>query len=220
MSRRPDPQRAKRGTGHRADSTAKTTEIVRQVHEGELAIALSAELPDPARATFMRAVDELGGAGRLRNVDLEALAAMAWALYRHRQAQADIEAFDVLVANPGTDPITRAALRCERRRTLKDSRDQLTLYLRVADKYALTFLSALQAGVLQLAGESMLANLNSSMAEAIVGALVRDATALPQAADVVVRTCAVPGCDETVAGRRKYCSPECKNAARKGRRRR
>jgi hypothetical protein len=51
---------------------------------------------------------------------------------------------------------------------LKVARDEGTFYLRIADQYALTFVARLRAGLLQLAGQSLMKDLHSGIAEAIV----------------------------------------------------
>lgn len=156
--RKPDPHRAKRGTGHRPQTGQKTTEIVPQVVALTLVQSMAAELPEGlARNVFVRAVDELSG--RLNDTDLEALRMMAWSLYRYEQAQQHVEANGMVVDTeygPRVNPM------------LKVARDEGAFYLKIADQYALTFVARLRAGLLQLAGQTLMQDLHSGIAEAIV----------------------------------------------------
>lgn len=156
--RKPDPNRAKRGTGNRPQAGKKTTKLVPQVVEPSLVRVIAAELPDGLpRAIFLRATGEL--AGRLNDTDLEALRMMAWSLYRHEQAQAHVEAHGLMVDTPFGPKVNPM---------LKVARDEGSFYLKIADQYALTFVARLRAGLLQLAGQSLMKDLHSGMAEAIV----------------------------------------------------
>jgi P27 family predicted phage terminase small subunit len=156
--RKPDPRRAKRGTGNQPQVGKRKTKVVPQVveitHVDAMAAGLPAGLP---REMFQRAVAEL--AGRLTDTDLEALRMLAWSVYRHQQAQQHIEEHGLVVDTafgPKVNPM------------LKQARDEAQLYLKIADQYALTFTSRLRAGLLQLAGASLMKDLHSGIAEAIV----------------------------------------------------
>lgn len=156
--RKPDPSRAQRGTGHAPQQGRKTTKVVPQVVEQGLAEIIAGELPQGLpRDIFVRAVGEL--AGRLNDTDLEALRMMAWSLYRHEQAQAHVEAHGIMVDTPYGPKVNPM---------LKVARDEGTFYLRIADQYALTFVARLRAGLLRLAGQSLMKDLHSGIAEAIV----------------------------------------------------
>lgn len=156
--RKPDPKRAKRGTGHVPQQGKKTTKVVPQVVEASLVQTIAGELPQGLpRDIFVRAVGEL--AGRLNDTDLEALRMLAWSLYRHEQAQAHVEAHGIMVDTPFGPKVNPM---------LKVARDEGTFYLRIADQYALTFVGRLRAGLLQLAGQSLMKDLHSGIAEAIV----------------------------------------------------
>lgn len=156
--RKPDPQRAKRGTGNRPQTGKKTTKVVPQVLQQSLATVIASELPEGLpREIFKRAVAELSG--RLNDTDLEALRMMAWSLYRHEQAQAHVEEHGLMVETPFGPKVNPM---------LKVARDEGSFYLKIADQYALTFVARLRAGLLQLAGQSLMKDLHSGMAEAIV----------------------------------------------------
>lgn len=156
--RKPDPKRSKRGTGNRPKTGQKTTHVVPQVVDTSLAVEIGADLPEGlAREIFKRAVAELSG--RLNDTDLEALRMMAWSVYRHQQAQQYVEDEGLVVDTPFGPKVNPM---------LKVARDEGTFYLRVADQYALTFVARLRAGLLQLAGQSLMKDLHSGIAEAIV----------------------------------------------------
>jgi len=156
---RPAASRAPSGTSHHPDATDRTVEIVEQVHSDDLVRAIAAEIPDGTpRAVFLRAVEELGG--RVRDTDLEALRIMAVALHNYGEAQQHIARYGTLVASVMGNLMPNPAL--------KVARDEANLYLKIADQYALTFVSRLRAGLLQLAGQSMLQQLHDGVAGAIV----------------------------------------------------
>lgn len=161
--RKADPQRAKRGTGHRPAAGERVVEIVKQEHSMTLQSSIAQELPAGLpRDVFLRSCLELGD--KLRDTDLEALRIMAWSLYRHSQAQEEVEKSGLFVEGPFGNMVANPAL--------KMARDEASLYLKIADQYALTFTSRLRAGILQLAGQSMLSQMHESMAAAIVARIV------------------------------------------------
>lgn len=156
--RKPDPRRSKRGTGNRPQTGEKTTRIVPQVVESELAVLMAAGLPEGLpREIFKRAIAELSG--RLNDTDLEALRMMAWSIYRHQEAQQYVEDEGMVVETPFGPKVNPM---------LKVARDEGSFYLKIADQYALTFIARLRAGLLQLAGHSMMKDLHSGIAEEIV----------------------------------------------------
>lgn len=156
--RKPDPKRKSRGTGNRPQTGERKTRVVPQIVETTLVEAMAGELPvGLCRDVFVRAVAELSG--RLNDTDLEALRMMAWSIYRHQQAQEHVEAYGMIMNTefgPRVNPM------------LKVARDEGTFYLKIADQYALTFVARLRAGLLQLAGQSLMRDLHSGIAEAIV----------------------------------------------------
>lgn len=165
MSRgkRPAASRAPGGTNHHPDATERVVEIVPQEHDAVLAVVISEELPEGLpRQVFLRSVSELGD--RLRDTDLEALRLMAWALHRSHQAQLDVEANGMFEISEMYGKRPNPAL--------KIARDEAALYLKIADQYALTFVSRLRAGILQLAGQSMLQQIHQSMADEIVARIL------------------------------------------------
>jgi phage terminase small subunit len=156
--RKPDPQRRARKTGNTPKPGHKTTKIVPQDHSNNLALCMAQELPEGlAREVFLRSIDELSD--RLRDTDLEALRMMSWSIYRHQQAQAIVERDGMMVTTP-FGPVVNPML--------KVAREEAKLYLKIADEYALTFVARLRAGLMQLAGQSLMRDLHSGIAEAIV----------------------------------------------------
>ena len=165
MSRgnRPAPNKAPAGTSHHPDAGEQTVEIVPQEHDDVLALTIAEELPEGLpRDVFIRSVGELGD--RIRDTDLEALRLMAWALHRSAEAQKDVEDNGLFEFHEIYGKRPNPAL--------KLARDEAKLYLQIADQYALTFVSRLRAGILQLAGQSMLEQVHESMAAAIVARIL------------------------------------------------
>jgi len=161
--RKADPQRAARGTGHRPQVGEAITEYVPQHHSSALERQFAEELPvGLPRDSFMRAVAELGDRGR--DTDLEALRIMAMCIHRAQQYQQVVDAEGLMVSDSfGNRKVNPA---------LKASRDEANMYLKIANQYGLTFVSRLQAGIMQLAGESMLQQMHQSIAGAIVSRII------------------------------------------------
>lgn len=160
--RHSDPTRAARGTGHRPGVGETIVEYAPQKCSSELVQWYAEGLPaGTAVDLFLRSVEELGD--RLNDFDLQLLQEMAIRFSNAEQAQADVVANGIFESTPfGRKPNP----------ALKIARDELRSAMQIADQYALTFVSRLRAGIMQLAGESMLRSLHSSMAEAVVSAIV------------------------------------------------
>ena len=160
--RKPDPQRAKRGTGHRPPAGESIVEYVPQHHDLKLRESLSRSLPaGAARRVFKNAVTELGD--KIRDNDLEALALMARHYHNALEAQKLVDKYGLAENTPfgmKVNPFLKAA------------RDEEAAYLKIAERYALTFVSRLQAGILQLAGQSMMQQIHHEMADAIVARIL------------------------------------------------
>jgi hypothetical protein len=153
-----DPQREKRGTGHRENVNESIVEYLPQAHSLALQSDIASTLPaGQPRETFLRAVSELGD--KCRDTDLEALRLMAWHLHRALQAQE-------LVDEHGLMSVTEYGMKANP--MLKVARDESAAYMKIAEKYALTFESRLRAGVMQVAGQSMMQKLHEGMVDAIV----------------------------------------------------
>jgi hypothetical protein len=195
MSRgnRPAPQRGPAGTSHHPAAGAEVVEIVPQEHDEVLAIAIAEELPDGLpREVFIRSVGELGD--RVRDTDLEALRLMAWALHRSSEAQRDVEDNGMFEVHEIYGKRPNPAL--------KVARDEAKLYLYIADQYALTFVSRLRAGILQLAGQSMMEQLHESMAAAIVSRILTHDPLERRALEAAIELHACDECGRTFGSHR------------------
>lgn len=152
--RPPDPTRARRGTGHRptagdlVPAAAPVVEI-----EAAPEFAIPATLPPEGREMFERIVDELAPRG-LKPVDLEALEMMCHSAYAHRKAREFVAQHGVMVQVNG---------RILPNPALKVARDEAAAYTRIATEYGLTLAARLRLGLMQLAGESMLASLSKDL---------------------------------------------------------
>lgn len=110
-------------------------------------------LPPEAQAMFQRIVDELAPRG-LREADIEAITMMCHSAYVHQQAREFVRRNGVMVLVNGR-PIVNPAI--------KVARDEAANYLRLASEYGLTLAARLRLGLMQLAGESMLASLSRDL---------------------------------------------------------
>jgi P27 family predicted phage terminase small subunit len=102
---------------------------------------------------FERIVEELAPRG-LRPVDLEALEMMCHSAYAHRKAREFVAQHGVMVQVNG---------RIMPNPALKVARDEASAYTRIAQEYGLTLAARLRLGLMQLAGESMLASLSNDL---------------------------------------------------------
>jgi P27 family predicted phage terminase small subunit len=150
MANRADPKRDRRGTGNRPSTTGRSPSaevVVSRAH----ALAEPPEgLPQKAHPLWHTIVAEVGTRG-LKEGDLEALRMLVVAAYRHAEISAAIDQTGLIVTGR-TGPVVNPLLR--------EERAQASSYMRIADAYGLTISSRLRLGLMQLAGESILATLD------------------------------------------------------------
>lgn len=148
-----DPTRARRGTGNRPkpgeQKTTKELAVLPDAHLPQPPVGL----PAPAQEMFRRIVAELHPRG-LREADIDAIAMLAHSAWLHQEARAKIAESGLLVKGP-RGPIVNPLI--------KVARDEAATYLRLSDSFGLTISSRLRLGLMQLAGESMLASLNKEL---------------------------------------------------------
>lgn len=150
MARPRDPTRARRGTGHRRDVPAV-------VPTGPTEIAAPgppAGLPPAAADLWHVMIAELWPRG-LRDSDLEGVRLLVLAAHRNREAAALVERDGLVVANAAGSPVANPAVKIEK--------DTAATFLRFADQFGLTLAARLRLGLMQLAGESMLASLDRDL---------------------------------------------------------
>lgn len=161
--RRPSANKAPAGTSHHPAAGEQIVEYAPQVHSMELVCQVLQELPSElARAVFSRSVEALGD--KLVDNDIYALQRMAISFDRSIEADKDVEAHGLFQETPWGRKVNPAA---------KLARDESGHYMKIADQYALTFVSRLRAGILQLAGQSMMEQIHESMASAIVSRILQ-----------------------------------------------
>lgn len=156
-----DPTRARRKTGHRPlPGEGKAVEVAPQ--SDAVVFAPPAGLSPEGEAMFQRIVAELAPRG-LREADLDALTMLCHSAEVHRQAREFVTRSGVMVMVNGR-PVVNPAI--------KVARDEAQNYLRIAQEYGLTLAARLRLGLMQLAGESMLASLNRDLDKPDVGVRV------------------------------------------------
>lgn len=148
-----DPTRAKRGTGNRPKSGQGKPAALPVLADASAGFPIPVGLPKEAQEMFERVVRELEPRG-LREADLDALTMMCHSAYVHQQAREFVVRNGVMVLVNGR-PVVNPAI--------KVARDEAATYLRLATEYGLTLAARLRLGLMQLAGESMLASLNSDL---------------------------------------------------------
>lgn len=146
-----DPTRARRKTGNRPLPGEKPPAEIAVVEAP--AFVVPSGLTEEGQAMFQRLVAELQPRG-LREVDLDALTMLCHSAEVHRQAREFVARNGVMVAVNGR-PVVNPAI--------KVARDEAQNYLRIAQEYGLTLAARLRLGLMQLAGESMLASLNADL---------------------------------------------------------
>lgn len=102
---------------------------------------------------FRRIVAELHPRG-LRDADIDAVAMLAHSAWLHQEARARIAESGLLVKGP-RGPMVNPLI--------KVAREEAQVYLRLSDSFGLTISSRLRLGLMQLAGEGMLASLNKEL---------------------------------------------------------
>lgn len=102
---------------------------------------------------FQRVVAELAPRG-LRDSDIEAISMMCHSAWMHQEARRLIVQQGMLVKGP-RGPMPHPLI--------KIARDEANTYLRLANEFGLTLAARLRLGLMQLAGESVLASLNKDL---------------------------------------------------------
>lgn len=148
-----DPTRARRKTGNRPIPAEQNGAEIVAVTADAPAFAIPDGLPDEAQAMYQRVIDELAPRG-LREADMEALAMMVHSAYVHQLARQFITRHGVMLLQNGRVTVNPA---------VKVARDEAQNYLRIAQEYGLTLAARLRLGLMQLAGESILASLNRDL---------------------------------------------------------
>ena len=163
--RKPDPNRAKRGTGNRPQAgeaapikrarpkpivPGQTQELV-QVSEP---FPPPATLPDEVHGVWRAAVNDLGGANHMRESFVPALEAYCNAVYVHAQAIANIQQYGVLVKGPH-GPVTNPLLKVQK--------EAAASMLRFAETLGLTPAARVRVGLMEVTGMSLLAGINATI---------------------------------------------------------
>ena len=151
--RKSDPTRATRGTGNRPLAGEPKPALVAAPLERAISREAPAHLSDAGKAVFSAVVAELESRG-LREVDLESVAMLAEAAATHREARKFVAEKGMIVKGP-RGPMLNPMLRV--------ARDEANLYLRLANEFGLTVGARLRLGLIQLAGQSILASLNEDL---------------------------------------------------------
>lgn len=158
-----DPTRARRQTGNRPiPAKSVPAEVAVKETDSLPAFTVPAGLPPEAVEMYERIVAELAPRG-LREADLDAITMLVHSAYVHQQAREFVARNGVMVLVNGR-PVVNPAI--------KVARDEAQNYMRIAQEYGLTLAARLRLGLMQLAGESILASLNSDLDRPDVGVRV------------------------------------------------
>lgn len=160
--RTPNANKAPAGVSHHPAAGEQIVEYAPQACSRNLVREYAEGLPAGTPLNlFLRSVEELGD--KIRDFDLQLLQEMALHFHNAEQAQADVRErglFEETMYGRKPNP------------ALKIGRDELNAAMKIADQYALTFVSRLRAGILQLAGQSMMQQIHTEMASAIVAQIL------------------------------------------------
>jgi P27 family predicted phage terminase small subunit len=142
--RLPDPNRAKRHTGHRPlTGQGKALEIM---PVAGLELAPPESIPDDARETWSRACLELTNLG-LREADLPLVEMLVIAAHRNRQARAIIATQDLLIGSPRGMVVNPM---------LKVEKETAATYLRLCETLGLSPAARARLGLMHIVGQSTL----------------------------------------------------------------
>jgi len=142
--RLPDPNRAKRNTGHRPlTGEGKALEIL---PTAGLELAPPASIPDGAHDTWRLACAELETLG-VREADLPLVEMLVIAIHRNRQARAIIAKLDLLVKGD-RGPVVNPMLKVEK--------ETAATYLRLCETLGLSPAARARLGLLHVTGQSVL----------------------------------------------------------------
>ena len=153
--RPPDPQRARRGTGHRPLAGQRPPiELVAPALEPPEPPAM---LPPEGRETWRLVTSDLVQRG-LVAADLPLAEMLVMAFVRSRQARAEIAKTSVLVSFEG---------RALAHPMLKLEKDSAATYLRLAETLGLSPAARVRLGLMQVAGQSLLLTIAERVARAV-----------------------------------------------------
>lgn len=162
-----DPGRAKRGTGHRpkpgeakAAKEAAGSDLVR-VASAPAVLTFVARFPAPAslpagaHAVWAAVVEDLGGAGHMRDSYLPQLEAYCEAVLLHALAVAEVRAHGILIPGVQGGWVKNPAVTVQK--------DAAATMLRYADAMGLTPAARIRMALTEVVGKSILAALNESL---------------------------------------------------------
>lgn len=157
--RKPDPTRARRGTGnHPKPGEAKKSKSVVPAIARRLTPAESFPppdyLPDTVKDFWITVVDDLGGANNIRGSYLPSLIAYCEALAVHQEASAHLHKYGLLVSQEG---------RAVPNPMIKVQKDAAATMLRYAETLGLTPSARIRLGLMEVTGISLLSSLNASL---------------------------------------------------------
>ena len=119
------------------------------------AAAVVAPPPDLPAEVHALWADVVADMSRAKAADLEVAAMLCMSAYVHQQARASIAADGILVVGSGGNLVANPAV--------KMARDEAATFQRLAAEYGLTLAARLRLGLMQLAGESLMASLNADL---------------------------------------------------------
>lgn len=157
--RKPDPSRARRGTGNRPKpGEAKPAKAVVPAVAAEVLpgrkFPPSELVPQEVHDVWHAVIDDLGGANNLRASYLPQVEAYCLAVYTHAQAAAGVAKLGVLVKS-GDKTIINPAIRVQK--------DAAATMLRYAESLGLTPAARIRLGLMEITGMSLLSTLNASL---------------------------------------------------------
>ena len=155
--RKPDPTRAKRGTGNRpahgAVKVIETSPLV-AVDAAPEEFPPPETLPEIIHPVWRSVISDLGGANHMRESYLPAVTAYCEALYIHAEASENIHQFGVLVKGPN-GPMPNPLIRVQK--------DAAATLLRYAETLGLTPSGRIRLGLMEVTGMSLLGSLQDSL---------------------------------------------------------
>ena len=166
MKGRPaDPTRARRGTGNRpkpgeAKAAKPGTDLVVASSKAKAAAPVDpfpppADLIPEAHSVWRSVVEDLGGAGHMREAYLPQIQTYCEAVYLHALAVADVRVNGIVIRGAQGGWVKNPAVTVQK--------DAAATMLRYADAMGLTPASRIRLALTEVVGQSLLASLNDRL---------------------------------------------------------
>lgn len=154
----PDPGRERRKTGNRPAAGKRKPAPPATIPGAGAVVSADppADLPPVAAEAWRLAVDEMSGNRQLRPPDLVLLKTYCEAVYVHEEASAAIHKYGILVTGTQGQPMANPMIRVQK--------DAAGTIRQLSDVLGLNPLARIRAGIMEIAGQTMVHELRERLA--------------------------------------------------------